>query len=145
MSWVKKKFSKKNKNQKIKRQKVVKFMKRKSPCTCQSYSHSSRSAKQISESFSTNGHQNKKLCTLENWRLNCFFSKKSTFVTETSFQLKEWYLESLQQRFCTQNKKKSRKLYLRKAIKFTYCPRLNLKGWAWRWFLRKLLASLKLL
>ena len=84
MSWVKKKFSKKNKNQKIKRQKVVKFMKRKSPCTCQSYSHSSRSAKQISESFSTNGHQNKKLCTLENWRLNCFFSKKSTFVTERS-------------------------------------------------------------
>ena len=32
---------------KIKRQKVVKFMKRKSPRTCQFYSPSSRSAKQI--------------------------------------------------------------------------------------------------
>ena len=128
-------------------------MKRKSPSTSQSYSLSLRSAKQISESFSANRHYNKRNSahyvnlkqTIENWRLNCFFSKKSTFVPETSFQLKEWYLESLQQRFCTQNKKRLRKLYLRKAIKFTYCPRLNLKGWEWRWFLRKLLASLKLL
>ena len=28
------------------------------------------------------------------------------FVTETSFQFKEWYSESLQQRLCTQNKTK---------------------------------------
>ena len=41
---------------KIKKQKVVKFMKRKSPSTNQSYSPSPRSAKQISESSSTNGH-----------------------------------------------------------------------------------------
>ena len=39
-------------------------MKRKSPCTCQSYSPSPRTATQIGESFSTNGHENKKLCTL---------------------------------------------------------------------------------
>ena len=34
------------------------------------------------------------------------------FVTETSFQLKEWCLESLQQRFGTQNKKKNRENYI---------------------------------
>ena len=51
----KKKFSKK-KIKKIKKQKVVKFIKGKSPRTWQSYSPSPRSAKQISESFSTNGH-----------------------------------------------------------------------------------------
>ena len=72
-------------------------MKRKSPRTCQSYSPSPRSANQISESFGTKGHYNKRNSVkyvnlkqeIENWRLNCFFSKKSTFVTETSFQLKE--------------------------------------------------------
>ena len=58
---------------------------------------------------------------MENWRggrLNCFFSKKSAFATETSFRLKERYLKSLQQGFWTQNKKKkeSRKLYLPTAI-----------------------------
>ena len=37
------------------RQKVVKFMKRRSPRTYQSHSPFPRSAKQISESFSTNG------------------------------------------------------------------------------------------
>ena len=40
------------------------------------------------------------------------------FVTETSCQFKEWYSESLQQILCTQNKTK--KLYFRTAIKFTY-------------------------
>ena len=38
---------------KIKRQKVVKFMKRKSPRICQSYSPFPRPAKQISESLKT--------------------------------------------------------------------------------------------
>ena len=54
----KKKFSQKKikKIKKIKKQKVVKFIKGKSPRTWQSYSPSPRSAKQISESFSTNGH-----------------------------------------------------------------------------------------
>ena len=62
----KKKFFKKNKIKKIERQKVVKFMKRKSQRTCQSYSLSPRSAKQISESFSTNRLKNKRNfdCTL---------------------------------------------------------------------------------
>ena len=45
MTWVKKK--KKGFPKKIERQKVVKFMKRKSPRTCQFYSPSPRSAKQI--------------------------------------------------------------------------------------------------
>ena len=44
------------KNKKMKKQKVVKFMKRKSPSTYQSYSPSPRSAKEMSESSSTNGH-----------------------------------------------------------------------------------------
>ena len=72
-------------------------MKRKSPRTCQSSSFSPRSAKQISESFSTNEHYIKRnpvhyvnlKQAIEKWRLNCFFSKKLTFVTETSFHLKE--------------------------------------------------------
>ena len=72
-------------------------MKRKSPRTCQSSSFSPRSAKQISECFSTNEHYIKRnpvhyvnlKQAIENWRLNCFFSKKLTFVTETSFHLKE--------------------------------------------------------
>ena len=63
-SWVwvtvvgkkKKVFHKKDQNYKIKGQKVVKFMKRKSTCTCQSYPPSPRSAKQVSKSFSTNRH-----------------------------------------------------------------------------------------
>ena len=45
----------------------------------------------------------------KNWRLNGSFSKQSKmsiFLTETSFQFKEWYSQSLQQRFCTQNKTK---------------------------------------
>ena len=61
-SWVwvnvvgKKNVFQKNKIKKIKKQKVVKFMKRKSRSTNQSYSPSPRSAKQISESSSTNVH-----------------------------------------------------------------------------------------
>ena len=59
-------------------------MKRKSSRTCQSYSPSPRSAKQVSESFSTNRHYNKRDSVhyvnlkqaIENWRLNYFFSKK---------------------------------------------------------------------
>ena len=54
--WVNVVGKKKVFQKKIKRQKVVKFMKRKSPCTCQCYPPSPRSAKQISESFSTNRH-----------------------------------------------------------------------------------------
>ena len=68
------------------------------------------------------------------------------FVTETSFQLKEWCLESLQQRFGTQNKKKeSRKLYFHTAIKFTYSLALTWKVEHEGGFLRTLLTSLKLL
>ena len=63
-------------------------------------------------------------------------------MTETSFQLKEWYLESLQQRFCTQNKKRMEKIIFTYGNKIFIQTRLNLKGWTWRWFLRKLLASL---
>ena len=44
----------KRKKLKIKKQIVLKFMKRKSPSTYQSYSPSPRSAKQIFESSSTN-------------------------------------------------------------------------------------------
>ena len=63
VSWVKKYFQKKIKIRKSKSKiswillllKVVKFMKRKSPRTCQSYSLFQRSAKQISESFRWNG------------------------------------------------------------------------------------------
>ena len=58
----------------------------------------------------------------KNWRLNCLFSKMSL------------YSESLQQRFCTQNKtkKKSRKLYFRSGNKIYIQSRLNLKGLAKR-------------
>ena len=54
----------------------------------------------------------------------------STFVMETSFQFKEWYFESLQQRFCTQNnnnKKETRKLYFGTAIKVIYSLALTWK------------------
>ena len=63
-------------------------------------------------------------------------------MTETSFQLKEWYLESLQQRFCTQNKKRMEKIIFTCGNKIFIQSRPNLKGWTWSWFLRKLLASL---
>ena len=61
--------------------------------------------------------------------VNCFFSKMSTFVNETSFQFKERYFESLLQRFfyTKQNKKESRKMYFRTAIKFTYSLALTRK------------------
>ena len=62
------------------------------------------------------------------------------FVTETSFLFKDWYSESLQQRLCTQkqNKKESKKLHLYlNGIKIYIPSCLNLKCWAWRWFLRK--------
>ena len=58
-------------------------MKRKSPSTCQSYSLSPRSAKQISESFSANRHYNKRNSvhyvnlkqTIENWTELLFLKK----------------------------------------------------------------------
>ena len=49
----------------------------------------------------------------KNWRLNCFFSKMSTLKRP---------FESLEQ-----NKKESRKLYFRAAIKFTYSLALTWK------------------
>ena len=54
-------------------------------------------------------------------------------------QFNEWYFESLQQRFCTQNKtKKIEKIIIfRYGNKINRQSRLNLKGWEWRWFLRK--------
>ena len=58
----------------------------------------------------------------------------STFVTETSFQFKEWYSESLVlQRFSIVHKTKhackteSRKVYFRTAIKFSYSLALTWK------------------
>ena len=68
-------------------------MKRKSPRTCQSYSASRQSAKQICESFSTNGHYNKRNSVhyvnlkkaIENWRLNCFFSKSQHLCLKRPF------------------------------------------------------------
>ena len=60
------------------------------------------------------------------------------FVTETSFQFKEWYSEPLQQRLCTQNKTKRIEKIIFPYSNKIYIPScLNLKGWAWRWFLRK--------
>ena len=47
----------------------------------------------------------------------------STFVTETFFQFKEWYVKqgvTAKILYAKQNKKESRKLYFRTAIKFTY-------------------------
>ena len=120
-------------------------MKRISPRTYQSSSSSPRSAKQIGESKRTLkrhlGKKWKKVCTLcntwsglkKNWRLNCLFSKMSTFVTETSFQFKEWSSESLQQRFRSQNKtKRIKKTIFPFGNKIYIQSRLNLKGLAKR-------------
>ena len=79
-------------------------MKRKSSRTYQSYSPSPRSAKQINESSSTKVHLkdiyvknkrnsvhyvNLKQAIEKLETVNCFYSKMSTFVNETSFQFKE--------------------------------------------------------
>ena len=54
---------------------------------------------------------------------------KDVNIRDWMFKFKECYVESLQQRFCTQNKtkNKTRKLYFRTAIKFTYSFALTWK------------------
>ena len=70
---------------------------------------------------------------------------KDVNVRDWNLQFKEWYFESLQQRFCTQNKtKKNRQIVFPYGNKIYIQSRLNLKGWEWRWFLRKV-RDLKLL
>ena len=60
------------------------------------------------------------------WRLNCFFSKMSTSVIETSFQFKEWYSES----FWTQSKtKRIEKRIFPHGNKIYMQSSLNIKGW----------------
>ena len=63
------------------------------------------------------------------WGRGC--SKMSTFVTEKSFQFNEWYLESIVTAkivlYTKQNKKESKKVHFRTAIKFTYSLALTWK------------------
>ena len=152
MSWVKKKFSKKKLKLKNQKAKSCKIHETKISVYMPVLPPSPRSAKQVSKSFSTNSHLNKKLCTLckpiagyRKLETELLFLKKVNIRDWNVLSVKGMIFRIVTAKILYAKQKKSRKLYLLKAIKFTHCPRLSLKGWAWRWFLRKLLASLKLL
>ena len=85
--------------------------------------------KQISESFSTNRHYNKRDSVhhvnlkqaIENWGLNCFFWKQVNICDWNVLSVEGMIFRIVTARILyAKENKKSRKLYLRKAIKFTY-------------------------
>ena len=129
-------------------------MKRKSQRTCQSYSLSPRSARQISESFNTNGHKNKRNSV---HYLN-LKQVKEKLETELLFlkdvNIRDWnVLFSLRNDISNRYSKNFVHKTKQKRIEQIVFPygnniykqsRLNLKGWEWRWFLRKV-RDLKLL
>ena len=113
-------------------------MKRNSPGTYQSYSPSSRSAKQIRESFSTNGHL--KGIQAKNKRNSVEYATPDPKQAKEKLEAELLILKdaiifrivTAKILYTKQNQKKSRKLYFRSGNKIYIQSRLNLKGLAKR-------------
>ena len=114
-------------------------MKRNSPCTYQSYSPSSRSTKQIRESFRANGHL--KGIQAKNKRNSVQYATPDLKQAKEKLEAELLILKDViifrivtaKILYTKQNqKKKSRKLYFRSGNKIYIQSRLNLKGLAKR-------------